>query len=341
MFRYVISKEAARGAEGTIYTNIPGNYTPFIHSLELLCHHSSSKIKVQHLIHFHMNASLCNENLDILNTVLPLFLSNTLNYQVFYYYSRITKSDENHTLFPYYVITSQYVLLISNQFKTGILISDPAIIKQYIQEFKHIGTLAKPLFHRISDITQAWNSYESAFTEEKQEFSCLHFQPCYADLFTGQDIMNNVHTYMPGFEPIAEQFMASVSQNCLAPHYTYFSEDGLYEFCRTGKYYGQIGAFFPPCDLDTRIHLLNTYLNTNATHSSYMLKSSVLPLPRNLYFELHGTNMMQILRIESIDKMDFITIDESSICEAFYHFFEYLQNSRFSYSEAETTEIFN
>lgn len=70
-----------------------------------------------------------------------------------------------------------------------------------------------------------------------------------------------------------------------------------------------------------------------------MLKELPLAIPQNLFFELHGTQLLQITRIEDINTIDFMKIEESSICEAFYQFFQSLPNSDYIYSPEETKRI--
>lgn len=71
-----------------------------------------------------------------------------------------------------------------------------------------------------------------------------------------------------------------------------------------------------------------------------MIKGALWPFPKNLYFELQGTQFLQIIRIESFEKMDFITIEESSICEAFQQFFHSLPSSKYAYTAEETDAFF-
>lgn len=338
MMHMILIKEFANAEDGFVYTNLPENYTPFLHSLKLLYRQYGKRLLVQHLVHFHINASLSNKNLDIINHILPLFISNTLDYQVFYYYSRLTKNDREHMLFPYYVITSKHVLLLSSDFSKGFKLSEPAFIEQYLREFKQTCELSKPLFQRIQMLDKAQALY-SISTESG--INAFHYQPCYIDLIKNEYLVNQVDEHLPHFHEVAEQFISSLNKKITNLNSVYFSDFGVEEFCNTGKYYGQVGTFFPPSTPKERLEKLKYFQEKGKFSSNnVMIKGALWPFPKNLYFELQGTQFLQIIRIESFEKMDFITIEESSICEAFQQFFHSLPSSKYAYTAEETDAFF-
>lgn len=81
MMNLVLTKEFSQNTNGEIYTNLPGTYASFIQYLEWLYRQHKKKILVKHLIQFQMNASLSNENLDIMNHVFDS--------SILYYYHTI------------------------------------------------------------------------------------------------------------------------------------------------------------------------------------------------------------------------------------------------------------
>lgn len=339
LIHLILAEEFADKNTGAIYTNLPRQgecYFPFIHSLELLYRQYKKRLLVQHIIHFHINASLNNENLDILNQILPLFLSDTLDYQVFYYYSRLTQNDCKHMLFPYYIITSKHLLLISFDFRKALKLSDSKFIEQYLQEFKKVKTLSKPLFQRVSILDKAQSLYSVNSLSTNANITVFHYQPCYVDLIGNDGLIQKVNTHLPQFRTASEQFFSSLTEKTSNLNFICFSDFGIEEFCRTGKYYGQVGAFFPPFDLKERIKGLTYFQKNTFSSNNVMVKGSLLSFPKHLYFELQGIQVLQIINIESFEKMDFIIIEESSICEAFQQFFYSLPSSKYAYTKEET-----
>lgn len=338
MMHMIMIEEFSSSDEGFICTNIPENHTSFLHSLKLLYRQYGKRLLVQHLVHFHINASLSSKNLDIINHILPLFISNTLEYQVFYYYSRLTKSDREHILFPYYIITSKHVLLLSSDFSKGFKLSDPALIRQYLKEFKQTCKISKPLFERVQMLDKAQALYSISIGTESTAF---HYQPCYGHLVENSELLNQINMHLPLFQEVGKQFISSMNEKVINLNYIFFSDLGVEDFCNTGKYYGQVGTFFPPSTPQERAEKLKYFQQKGKlTSNNVMIKGELWPFPKNLYFELQGTQLLQIIRIESFDKMDFIMIEESSICEAFYQFFHSLPSSKYAYTPEEMDAFF-
>lgn len=333
LMNFVLDEEFSNAKHGFIYTNFPGESLSFLHTLELLYSTYHKKIHIRHLIQFHMNASSASKNLNTLNQVLPLFMANTLDYNVFYYYSRLTEPDCEHMLFPYYIITSKHVLLISANCQRGLLLSDENTIQQYIIRFKELNRLAKPLFHKTNLLGHVWQSYRSNFTETKDEVFFFHYEPCYLSMTGHKLFLKNVHSFLSNFRIIGEQFSEQISRNSKRQNLAFYSDEGLDEFTENGKYYGQVGVLFPTMDKKQRLESLQNFTNNNEFYNHRMLKSEFISFPKNLYFELQGTKLLQIIRLKSLKDIDFITIVESSICEAFYEFFKSLKTSKYIYEE--------
>lgn len=339
LIQYILKKEFSHDPDGFIYTNFPATHESFLHHLELFYRQFHRKLQVCHLMNFQINTALSNENLDTMPFVLSLFLSNKLDYQVFYYYSRIHKNDTQYLCFPYYIITSRHVLLISSDFQMGIILSEKDIINQYIKTFQKNLSLSAPLFQKTHMLQGSMSIYKADSIPSKTEIHYFHYQPCYVDLFGEQGMLERINHFLPQFYEIGNQFVQSILYKSFYPNICFFSEEGIKEFCRTGTYYGQIGAFFPPMTVEERIKALKT-LKSSSYHNNRIIKeNSTICFPKHLFIELIGHSSLQIIHIEKLEIIDFITIEESSICEAFYHFFQTLPSSKYVYTPDEANAL--
>lgn len=340
LIRYVLKKEFSHNTNGFIYTNLPGTHESFLYNLELFYRQFHKRLSIRHLMNFQITPSLSSENLDMMRSVLSLFISNQLDYQVFYYYSRLAKNDVLYMCFPNYIITSKHVLLLSSDFIKGIILSEKDILEQYIRAFRANCSLAAPLFQRISKLNGVLSVYKTESVPSESDIHYFHYQPCYVDLLGEEKMLEQIKQLLPEFYEIGKRFVQSIVIKAASPNLCFFSEQGVKEFCRTGKYYGQIGVFFPPLTIEQRIEALKFFQNNPMYHNYRIIKeSSPISFPKHLYFELLGTSSLQIIRIESLDVIDFITIEESSICEAFYHFFQSLPTSKYIYSIEEANSF--
>ena len=231
LMRYVLKKEfSLPNEEGFIYTNLPGTQESFLHILELFYHQFHKRLTVRHVIHFQINTSFSSENLDMMGSVLSLFMANILDYQVFYYYSRINKNDNLYLCFPNYVITSNHVLLLSYDFKMGIILSEKNIIEQYLSAFKQTCSLSMPLFQRKTKLNEALSLYKTDNVPSKSDIYYFHYQPCYVNLVGEKGISERVEQFIPEFHEIGRQFVQSLQEKLSPSHLCFFSEQGIDDF---------------------------------------------------------------------------------------------------------------
>lgn len=162
LLHFIFRKVFQSKKESVVYTNIPGTNKLLSHHLSLLSAHPASKVTIKHLILFHSNVADTYANLEILNQVLPLCFLDGVTYEPYYYYSKFSVNDQENLLFPYYIITPEYVLQLSCNFKRGILHSDISIVEQYINEFKRSLTHAFPLIYKPDSLDDAMNRYSAS-----------------------------------------------------------------------------------------------------------------------------------------------------------------------------------
>ena len=105
--------------------------------------------------------------METLNQILPLYFSNEIQYEPYYYYSKLTQSDQANLLFPYYVITSDYVLQLSGDMQKGLLHSEKVIVQQYTNEFLDKLSQSSLLIQHTSSLREANHLYTSTFTNSQ------------------------------------------------------------------------------------------------------------------------------------------------------------------------------
>lgn len=174
LLHFIFKKVFQSENDSVIYTNLPGTNKLLSHHLSLLSSTPISKVIIKHLILFHSNVADTFENLEILNQVLPLCFLDGIAYEPYYYYSKFSVNDQENLLFPYYIITPEYVLQLSCNFKRGILHSDSSIVQQYIDEFKRSLTHAFPLIYKPDTLDNAMTRYSASTPPAKFFLLSLH-----------------------------------------------------------------------------------------------------------------------------------------------------------------------
>lgn len=325
LLQFILKKTINTEDQPIIYTNIPGTNTLLSHYLMLLAPQYQKEISVKHLIYFQTNISSAHANLETLNQVLPLCFSKTIHYEPFYYYSKLSKSDQPNLLFPFYIITGNYVLQLSGNFEKGILHSDPHIIKEYKKEFERCLCQSMPLLQQSNNLEESLNLY---LTCQNQPKNIITLEPalCDTDLISKQQFVQLVTQYTPEYIPMLNAYNAFVDMVHQTSRTSFFTEAGLKKFCKSGITSGTSHVIFPAFNEAERVSSLKHYL-AHYENSEKKLLNQRFVFPDSFYIELRDKRTLHFIRTVDKDNITFITIQESSICDAFEEFFEILGNS--------------
>lgn len=109
----------------------------------------------------------------------------------------------------------------------------------------------------------------------------------------------------------------------------------------TGKCFGQYKNLKTGFSAIERKSMMQNclYHKEKGDFSAHILKPE-FTLPTYLNIELHDYQALTIFTLKENFQFSFIQLNESSLCSAFYSFFEYLADSDFVYTEQEESTIF-
>lgn len=313
--------------DSVIYTNLPSDSTMLFQHLNQLPPQNSFRISVKHLILFHSNVADTYSNLESLNQILPLCFLDQISYEPYYYYRKFLAMNQEHMLYPYYIITSNYVVQLSNDLKRGILHSDSLIVQQYLEEFQHILSHASPLLYKPDSLENAMERYFCS--TPPQEIFTLESSLCDSDLFS-PELLNQLagECFSPAAS-IAENYIQSVVQFFRSSHRSsFFTRCGAEKFCQTGIGSGTSGFLFSPINPPMRLKALQHFLFTFDDSEKNMLNDD-FSFPQTLYLELRDNNILYLIRMGKNKQLSFVSITENSICNAFRDFFQLLQKSEY------------
>lgn len=341
--RTVLEKEFSSpiGDSSYIYTNFPVDNDWFFHQLQLLHNkYPNANSPIHHLINFQMNIDLSTHNLTVLSTLLPLALSEELDYTPWYYYSKIRESDFSQLLFPYFFVTPDYVLEISGDLRHSVLHTEKDKISIYKKEFEKIQKLSNPLIMRYATPEAAFEYYTQnipSVSNDVEELYSLEYQPCFSEMMNEKllfELLQKNTCYAHMF-PALLNLITMFTDSKICGVYT---QIGLDSFCQTGKLSGQLGSFLSPFTVTERISALSNFLDRDKLHYHHMV-SDAIQLPSHICFEIYGTKSIHIIKIDDNLKISLFVINESSICEAFLDFASSLKNSEYTLSEEKSDQV--
>ena len=259
LLQFILKKTFHSEDDSPIYTNLPGTDELLPHALNLLAPQYSKRVLLKHLIHFHISASAAHENLETLNQILPLYFSNKIQYEPHYYYSKLTQSDQSNLLFPYYVITSEYVLQLSSDMRKGLLHSEKIIVQQYTNEFLDKLSQSSLLIQHTSSLSEASHLYTSLFANSQIKDMYSLGGLCQTELLTSSDFTELAQKYATEYMDLFDEYMGFVELLCNSSQHIFTPYNSLKQFCKTGQCAGTLSILFPPFDVPLRIKGLKNF----------------------------------------------------------------------------------
>ena len=137
------------------------------------------KLSVTHIIGFKPHNDTYESyyaNVNIISKIYPVFLSQT-NYYVYYYYDKV----KENSMFPYTVISDNYTLMLSYNFKYAILTNNENVVKTAKLVFEEKIKNTYPLISDITDVLSYSNIYVEHHSKYKQndtQLITIEYEPC-------------------------------------------------------------------------------------------------------------------------------------------------------------------
>ena len=328
LLQYVLKNAFHDEESTTVYTNLPGTCTLLSHYLHLLAPQYTKRLVLKQLIHFHISDSSTYENLETLNQILPLYFSNKIDYEPYYYYSTLSTSEQSSLLFPYYIITSNYVLQLSGDLQKGMLHSEPDIIQQYTNELLDKLSHATLLINHTDSLREANHLYTSLNTYSQINSLYSLGGLCQTELLSPADFTELAIKYAGEYMDLFDEYMGFVKLLCNSNQHIFTPYNSVKNFCTDGQCSGTLSVLFPPFDSEMRLRGLK-YFFDNLESSNISILSENFIFPNSIVIELYDHQLLHIIHVSRNKEISFISIRESSICEAFEEFFRSLNNSEY------------
>lgn len=331
LLQFILKKSFQEEDAPVIYTNIPGTSTLLSHYMILLAPQYRKDIAVRHLIYFQTSMSSAHENLEMLNQILPLCFSKSINYEPYYYYSKLSKTDQPNLLFPFYIITSRYVLQLSGNLQKGLLHSDPEFVTEYTKEFDRCINQSVPLLQQSDNIDEAIRLYLQC-NDAPKAITTMEASPCDSDLISPQHFIRLVKEHIPEYFYLLDSYSAFLEIIYQTRRKGFITESGLRHYCEYGSTSGTSSILFPPFDLNDRVCALKHYIDHYESSEKHLLNHR-FTFPASLYIELRDRHVLHFIHLNDKNDISFVTIQESSICDAFAEFFEILAESEYVFPD--------
>ena len=323
--------------------------TPELPGFENLFAQLRSGTQVKHILPFvrYENAAdyKSDQNFLYLSKVVSMyaqFADRLIDYQTSYYYSG--ESIRSHfPPFPYWVVTTEYALQISEDYKEGIIYQDPDMIAYMAEIFDRLWMRTNVLLIPVQDgLSQLHLNQEllKAKTDSEIHFSLL---PCLMPFLTRREIEKYLAPELPereGFIDLLDQYITAIRQRHALVHpKMIFSLDGIKRFLEEGVFDEFPQDLYSPLEMDDRKRIYSRFLQKANQYEYKLLKENMGTIVNGIRVNL-SDSMGFIQFMTHSGKVILLSLEHPGFLASFKDYFETMDPDRF-FTPEETMEKLN
>ncbi len=176
----IISLEVDKGKDGRVYTNAPSETIS-----EIMRSFPDKPIDFKYIINNFLHEK---DKFATFSNVLHLMRSGyNCNYQ-----PSIIQQSHLNLIFPYYVITSKYLLVFDSYNTMGLLNSDKIVVKKYTEAFLTNFESTMPYINSMEDILDFKEDHLKTFSKGFSKASFLHSIGCIITPYLDLDMWDQI-----------------------------------------------------------------------------------------------------------------------------------------------------
>lgn len=270
-----------------------------------------------------------DNNMELLENMLRMAINTGMVYRPFCYYVYRDTVDDMLPIYPYCLITSQKVIMVTENFQSAVISDRKDVMETAEEHIRRLQAASKQIIipvdnRRMFDI----------FAESSKLFSkSIEFQPCVTKFFTS-DIVNARLADIPEREYILEMLNKSfftheqLAQTASRASMTYFTKNGLEHFADTGVTVNLPGQLLTPLSERERLYIL-TSLKFDIGKHFKMLNDEKIKVPEFIQV-ISLTNQSCIISCLMEKKKFCCILTERSLCSALDGFIDRLDDADFT-----------
>jgi transcriptional regulator with XRE-family HTH domain len=345
IIREVLEDEVVNGSYSEISIFVPFNYSFLFDLIYQLYLNGNGNIIIKNIIRLNKNPNAfqnSNYNLEILSYVMPFCFSAGNGYQAYYYYDYFDASNDIALLMPYYIITNKRLITISSDFKTAVLYNNESIINLYKEKFEIAVIKSQPLTSQHFYCNDLLLAYLESYKNLGEVSHVSEPQPCLAWYYTEELIMTHLRQEVENLEMILNLLynLYGTYKNLKSRPISIFSIQGLSNFANTGILADLPIQFAIPFTVNERIVLLKNLKDDMVNDNFQVFATDPLKFTiPDITIQLYKTKGLDFFATNNNGSISSSFIEEKSIAESFYDFFESLPESDLVYSKEETIRI--
>lgn len=278
-------------------------------------------------------------NLHCLQKILPLY-GNAYQYDCFYYYDNVNSRFGALTLFPYMIVTSEFVCLLSSNMKNGYLINSVESREMFADLFQTYQKTTQPLMKPVENMFFQFQALQE-MAQKKIPVHAVHLSPCLTPFLTHKLLERYITEMLPErdiFIQTLENYVEQLYHNEHLKWDSIFSINGLRYFMDTGLLEEYPRQIYTPVSLSDRIHLLKQLILSFEQYHYRILKEDICSMENEFHLVISKQNGFLCFTTPQDHRMIYLDIKEPGFIFTFLDYYESLNESLF-YSTSEALDL--
>lgn len=283
--------------------------------------------------------NLYNDSIFSISKIYPLLLLGE-NCQ-----AKFIKVNSNMTsLFPYNIVTSNFLVSISQDKKSAVVTKAKSIIDSTKSIFLKVFNKGTDFVTHLDLNETALHTLDSLFKQHKSKKTLLYsmdYEPCVTILADKEILDKAINKESENALELIEMY-SKASSNILGS-VSYFTLDGLKSFLKTGELFGIPKEYYHILDKELIIRIIKNMYSAykKGFYKPYLINSSNFNYPKNFRYSGSGTiyDYFFITLTNNDNILNTMSLNESGLSRYFYDFVESLPQTNLVYSCEESMEI--
>ena len=295
----------------------------FTKLVDVLLNLSSQKpSRVSQLVCFNNDYKSDNNIYNIKSLgILDKLVTHNPEYRIRYFYDKVNARTNPLTVFPFYIVAGNKLLLLSYDYKSGYLVHDTAFVNKYKAEFERVFELGSNLFQIVDNDIEYMQLCAEFEKTANERFYPLQYHPCIR--FNGDVRITSscVKTDIPFSGEILKFITASWENPHEINGYHIHSAMGTKDFLEHGITTDMSKSLFNPVAEKERSVLLEKVKN-NKTQIDIEINDSFIRIPYALSIVCYDSGIVLISYRGANGSR--LLLKERSLYKSMVNFFEYV-----------------
>ncbi len=344
--RDIIEDEFYNNDKPSIRLKIPFDSNSIFDLISHTCDNVERQFDIQHILKLSKNPAKLvdtNYNLKVITNILPFAFYKHGSYTPYYHYGQVEHSLDQEITMPYYILTSKYLVQLSMKLDKLIFCSDKSVYKLYSDSFDDQKMHCYQLVKHIKNPQELLAIHVESIQSVEKSVYTLEAQPCFGAFFTPELIEKKILQGLPEREQLVggANILYGNLYNIQEKHGNYYTKEGLEYFSTHGRITDIPSSCAPPFtkeEIRDLLLLLRSDIESDIFNSR-IVDSNKLVVSQNSALTLYDDNRILIVNVDENEAMSACVIDESSVCCAFFDFFNTIDEVGAVYTKKETLRI--